>query len=116
MIPDKLKNVLITDEDWAQEYISECVASKNKNQPCRLFIPKKAIIPPNKLEDSSYDFGLEVLNSIFNKLDKSYKDRLLTWSEEKYAESKYNAFRDVLVSLLERELKIDTYTYGYGYN
>ena len=115
-LPQQLKDILETDEEWVQEYVSRCVASKNQKQPCRLFLPKKAIIPPNKLSDGSYDFGLEGLNHIFNRLTKEYKDILLTWSEEKYAENNYNTFRDILISLLERELNLDKLSYGYGYN
>lgn len=115
-LPQQLKDLLETDEEWVQEYVSRCVASKNQKQPCRLFLPKKTIIPPNKLTDGSYDFGLEGLNYIFNKLTQSYKDRLLTWTEEKYAENNYNTFRDILISLLERELTLDKLSYGYGYN
>ena len=81
-----------------------------------MFLPDNTIIPPNKIQDGSYDFGLEVLNRIFNKLNKQYRDTLLTWAEEKYAENNYASFRDILVSFLEKELKLDEYTYGYGYN
>ena len=115
-LPSKLKDVLETDKDWTQEYVSRCVASKNQKQPCRLFLPKQTIIPPKKLEDETYDFGVEVLNRIFNKQDKQYKQTLLTWTEDKYSENNYESFRDILLSLLEKELNIDIYTYGYGYN
>ena len=115
-LPSNLKNILTTDRDWLQEYVSRCVASKNEKNACRLFLPDNTIIPPNKIQDGSYDFGLEVLNRIFNKLNKQYRDTLLTWAEEKYAENNYASFRDILVSFLEKELKLDEYTYGYGYN
>jgi hypothetical protein len=115
-LPSKLKNVLETDEEWLHEYVKNCVATKNNKQACRLFLPKQTIIPPNKIQDGNYDFGVDLVNNIFNKLDKQVKDSLLTWTEEKYAESNYESFRDLLVSLLEKALKIDKYTYGYGYN
>lgn len=116
-LPSNLKDILITDKDWLQEYVSRCVASKNEKNACRLFLPDNTIIPPNKIQDERrFDFGLEVLNHIFNKLDKQYSDTLLTWTEEKYAENNYASFREILVSLLERNLKLDKYTYGYGNN
>lgn len=117
-LPSKLKDLLKTDKEWTQEYVSRCVASKNQKQPCRLFLPKNIIIPPKKLDDGNdnYDFGLVILNNIFKRLDKNYKDTILTWTEEKYAENNYASFRDILVSLLERELKLDKLSYGYGYN
>lgn len=124
-LPTNVKDVLLTDEDWTQEYVSKCVASKNKKEPCRLFLPKKTIIPPNKIDEGSfelgikhirYDFGVEALNKMFDKNYKSYKDRILTWSDEKYAANNYAGLRDILLSLLERELNIDNQTYGYGYN
>lgn len=115
-LPDNLKAVLETDEEWLQEYVERCVASKNEKQPCRLFLPKQTIIPPKKLQDDKYDFGLEFLNNIFNNLNKQHKDTILTMTKEEYAPGKYESFRDILVSLLEKALKLDKYTQGYGYS
>ena len=115
-LPSQLKTVLETDLEWLHEYVERCVASKNQKQACKLFLPKKTIIPPNKLEDGTYDFGLEVLNHIFNKLNIEHKNTLLTWAKEEYSQNNYASFRDLLVSLLEKSLNINKYTYGYGYN
>ena len=115
-LPSKLKDVLQTDEEWTQEYVSRCVASKNQKQPCRLFLPKQTIIPPKKLEDGTYDFGVEVLNRIFNKQDEQHKHTLLTWTEDKYAKNNYASFKELFVSLLEKALDLDIYSYGYGYS
>ena len=115
-LPSQLKDILMTDKEWLQEYVERCVASKNQKQPCHLFLPKNTIIPPNKIDDESYEFGVEVLNRVFNKLDKMYRDRLLTWTEEKYAINNYNSFREILMTVLEKELQLNKYSYGYGYN
>ena len=115
-MPSTLKDMLMTDKEWLQEYVSRCVKSKNTKQPCKLFLPKQAKVPPEELEDGSYDFGIEIINRLFNNLKESHKNTLLTLYSENDGNRNYNILEEALIELLERELKLNTFTSGYRYN
>ena len=110
-VPKILKEVLLEDKEWLQEYMENCVASRKAGKRCELILPSRTKLPPEVTLDNSYeppieiyDFGVEIINKIFNKLNKSYKDRLLTMYSEKDGVKNYNMLRGILTNILEKEL------------
>jgi len=104
-LPLKLKNLLLNDHEWLEEFMNKCMNSKNNGKPCKLFLPKETILPPQQLsEDGEYDFGSEVVNRIFNKQNKSHKEILLTLHSDKNGSKDYTLLKNALEDLLEREI------------
>lgn len=75
---NELKSALLSDIEWLQEFMDNCVRARLQNKSCEFTNPSNLIIPPQLIEDGMYDFGNEVYNKIFNKFDESYKNTLLS--------------------------------------
>jgi len=113
-IPEKLKTILLEDHEWLEEYVDKCVSSKQKRQPCNLFLPKQTKFPPDVVGDPDkpiYDFGVTAINDLFNKQEKTYKDNVLTLYSTKDGVKNYNMLKDEIINLLERE--VPDYNRGY---
>jgi hypothetical protein len=100
----KLQEALATDTEWLQEFMNNCVKSKLEKKQCTFVNPSNLIIPPQILDDETYDFGNTVYNNYFNQLDKSYQNSLLSLSSEKDKEKNYELLEQQLSSLLAKEL------------
>ena len=96
------------EPEWLEEYMNECVKARDSNKPCTLFIPKSAILPPKLLDNGEYDFNSIVLNKIFNRLDKTQQDTLLTL----YNPNNPDMFKNALSKILETFIGYD-YRKGY---
>lgn len=107
-MPHKLKYLLKMDPEWLEEYMNECVKSRDSNKPCTLFIPKSATLPPKLLDNGEYDFNSSVLNKIFNRLDKTQQDTLLTL----YNPNNPDMFKNALSKIIETFIGYD-YRKGY---
>ena len=106
VIPPKLKELLIQDHDWLEDYMNNCVKLRKEGKQCELFIPKRTRLPPVQGTDGKYDFGSEIVNSLFNSLSKSYQDRLLTLYSEKDGVKSYNMLKDTLASILAEKINL----------
>ena len=105
----ELKTVLLSDKDWLQEFMDNCVKSKLTGKKCEFINPSNLIIPPQLIEDGMYDFGNEVYNKIFNKFDESYKTtllRLFTVSPEDGSKN-YTMMENTLSDIVKKELNFD---------
>ena len=105
-IPEKIKNILLDDHEWLEEYIDKCVSSKQKGKPCNLFLPKQTKFPPDVVggqDNPIYDFGVKVINDLFNRQEKTYKDNVLTLYSTKDGVKNYNILKDAIIALLERQ-------------
>jgi hypothetical protein len=103
-IPEKLKNALKVDMEWNTEFMKSCVNARLNNQPCKLTTPSNLIIPPNKISEDKYDFGIAPYNDLFNKFEKSYQDTLLKLYSDKNGVKDYSMLKDTLTNLLEKEV------------
>lgn len=103
-IPNELKEILNMDKQWRDEYIQSCIIAKKERKPCEFFIPRQSKFPPTFLEDGKYDFGSEVVNKLFNSLEKSYQTRLLTLYSDKNGVRNYNMLKTTLADLLTRNM------------
>jgi hypothetical protein len=105
----ELKTALLSDKDWLQEFMDNCVKSKLTGKKCEFINPSNLIIPPQLIEDGMYDFGNEVYNKIFNKFDESYKTTLLTLftvSPEDGSKN-YTMMENTLSDIVKKELNFD---------
>lgn len=106
-LPIQLKELLLQDREWLEDFVNNCVKLRKDKKPCELFLPKQTKFPPELLENEKYDFGSDLVNNLFNKQPKSYQNTLLTLYTEKDGVKNYNTLKETLVKLLERELKFD---------
>jgi len=118
--PIKLKNLLLSDHEWLEEFMNKCMNNKNNGKPCKLFLPKQTTLPPQLLEDGQYEFNSEIINRIFNKQNENLKKIQLTFYSQEDDLDKplvngirpkkingpknYNMLRNALEDLLEKEI------------
>jgi len=107
---EKLRNALLSDRDWLQEFMNSCVKARLENKPCQFMNPSNLIIPPQLLDDETYDFGNPVYNNFFTKLGKGYQKVLLTVFKEKNGVKDYEPFIYQIGTMLAKELN-----FGKGY-
>ena len=67
---NELKTALLSDTEWLQEFMDNCVKARLQSKSCEFTNPSNLIIPPQLIEDGMYDFGNTVYNDIFNKFDE----------------------------------------------
>jgi hypothetical protein len=100
------RKALMDDKDWLLETMKQNVENKTQNKSLIFIKPSNLIIPPQILEDGTYDFGNKTYNDIFNKYDKSYQKTLLTLYTEKNSVRNYDMMIDGLNNLIKQELGI----------
>jgi len=100
------KNALIQDKDWLLDTMNKYVDNRKQNKPLVFVKPNNLIIPPQILDDGTYDFGNKTYNDIFNKYDKTYQNTLLTLYNEKNGVRNYDMMIEGINSLIKQELSI----------
>jgi hypothetical protein len=110
-LPAQYRKTLLSDtnKQWLQDTMDKYVQYKNENKPLEFVMPSNLIIPPKLLEDGKYDFGNDVYNNIFNKLDKSYQKTLLTLYSEKDGKRNYNMMIDTINNIVKQQLGFTNY-------
>jgi hypothetical protein len=106
-VPSKVKDILMEDHDWLEDYMNTCIKLRKENKKCDLFLPKQTQFPPVLGEDGKYDFNSKIVNRLFNRLSKSYQDRLLTLYSVKDGVKSYNMLKDTLTSILAKEIDFE---------
>ena len=106
-LPQDLKNSLLLDHDWLKDFVINCYKSKQSGKQCEFTSPKNLIIPPQIMDDDEYDFGNETYNNMFNKLDKSYQNTLLSLYNNKDGVRTYKILLDALDNILKKQLGFD---------
>lgn len=76
-MPVKLRSALKTNDTWMKEFMFSCVNLRKAKKPCIFITPSELKLPPEKLENDKYDFGIQIYNEVFNKLNQSIKDSYL---------------------------------------
>lgn len=105
-LSEKFKKALSNNSNWMNDFMYSCVNARAENTNCKFITPKNLITPPVLSENGEYNFGEgnEIYNTLFNKLDKSYQNTLLTLYSEKNGVKNYSMFVDTLNKLLAKEL------------
>lgn len=103
-LPSKFKQILTENPEWLNEFMKECVLSREKKEKCKFIQPKNLKIPPTKLENGSYDFGISIYNEVFNKLPDATKKTYLSLYNEVNGIKNYKLLIDALNKLVEKEV------------
>lgn len=105
-LPIKYKKALLTDREWLQETMDQLIQHMKNKTKMEFVSPSNLIIPPQILDNGTYDFGNSVYNNIFNKLDKSYQKTLLTLYTEQNGVKNYKMFLESLAYIIINELDL----------
>jgi len=105
-LPFEYKKALMSEgnRDWLLETMDKYVQYKKENKPVIFVAPSNLIIPPQVQSDGTYNFGNNIYNNIFNKLDKSYLNTLLTLYSEKNGQRNYSMMMDTVNNIVKQEL------------
>ena len=86
-----------------KEFMFKCVNDKRKGKACEVSAPTNLIIPPNKLEDGKYDFGVQIYSDLFNtKLDPQTQNTYLTLFNEKDGVKNYSMLINAMNNLVAK--------------
>jgi len=103
-LPVKFKAAIRPDNEWMKEFMFKCVNAKAKGKACEVIAPSKLIIPPNKLEDGKYDFGVQIYSDLFNtKLDPTTQNTYLTLFNVKDDVKNYDMLIHAMNNLVAKE-------------
>ena len=103
-IPPKFKELLNKDKDWLSDYMNNCIKLRKNRKPCKIILPSQTTFPPVLLENGEYDFNSEIVNKLFNRLEKSYQTTLLTLYSTKDGVKNYDSFKDAIERILAKEV------------
>lgn len=104
VLPIKFKNVLRPENEWMKDFMYKCVNDRQKGKGCEVIAPKNLIIPPNKLENGKYDFGVQIYSDLFNtRLDPSTQNTYLTLFNEKDGIKNYSLLINAMNNLVAKE-------------
>ena len=103
-LPVKFKAVIRPDNEWMKEFMFNCVNAREKGKACEVIAPKNLIVPPNKLENGKYDFGVQIYSDLFNtKLDPSTQNIYLTLFNVRDGVKNYNMLINAMNNLVAKE-------------
>lgn len=105
-LPFEYKKALMSEgnRDWLSETMEKYVEYRKENKPLNFVAPPDLVIPPQVQSDGTYNFGNNIYNNIFNKLDKSYLNTLLTLYSEKNGQRNYNMMIDSMNNIVMQQL------------
>ena len=106
---NELKTALLSDVEWLQEFMDNCVKARLQSKSCEFTNPSNLIIPPQLIDDGMYDFGNKVYNDIFNNFDESYKNTLLSLfsTNPEDGVKNYSMLENTLADIVKKELKFN---------
>jgi hypothetical protein len=86
--------------------MNKCVNKRESGQECDLIIPPNLIIPPRKMENGQYDFGVSIYNKVFNLQDVNLQNTYLTLYNEdpKTKVKSYKMLENALNELVKKEV------------
>jgi hypothetical protein len=109
-LPEKLKTEFKLNIDWMKEFMHKCVNERITHGPswrgCKLTSPPNIVIPPRKMENGQYDFGISIYNKAFSKLPQSTQEMYLTfYREDPVTKLKnYKMFEQAMNELVQQEV------------
>lgn len=113
-LPTALKGEFKINIDWMNVFMHKCVNERinhdDKWNGCRLIAPSNLVIPPRKMLNGQYDFGVSIYNKVFNKLPKSEQERYLTLYKQDQTtyEKNYDMLINAMNLLVEKEVNFGT--------
>jgi len=109
-LPTQLRTTLITDREWLQDFMANCVAARASGQPCKFTGPKNIFLPPEIGPDGKYDFGINIYNQVFETLPEQTKKTYLTFYNEKDGVTNYTMLANAMDDLVAKSVQ-----FGRGY-
>jgi len=106
----ELRNALISDPKWMQEFMTNCVKAKSTGKSCQFTTPPDLIMPPEINLDGTADFGVRIYNDAFNSLSKDSQKIYFTFYSEKDGIKNYNMFVNAMNELVAKKVN-----FGKGY-
>lgn len=106
-MPLKLKTLLLTDHEWLEDFMFNCVKNRANSKPCEFSAPKDLKVPPVQLANGSQDFGVKIYNELYEKLPASTKETYLTLYNEKDGVKNYGMLINALNNLVKKEVDFD---------
>jgi hypothetical protein len=107
-LPPKMKTEFKVNIDWMKDFMHKCVNDRNKEfgKGCTLSTPPNLIIPPKKMDNGQYDFGVSIYNKTFNSQPKTLQNTYLTlYKEDPVSKEKdYKMLENALNQLVEKEV------------
>jgi hypothetical protein len=89
-LSSELRNALISDPKWMQEFMTNCVKARSTGKSCQFTTPPDLIIPPEINLDGTADFGVRIYNDAYKQLSKDLQKTYLTFYIEKDGVKNYN--------------------------
>jgi hypothetical protein len=106
-LPLQYKKALMEDREWLLETMNNYIENKRQKKKLVFVNPSNLIIPPQILDNGSYDFGNQTYNNIFNKYDKSYQNTLLSLYKEENGNKNYDMMINGLNNIVQQELGVN---------
>jgi hypothetical protein len=109
-LPEKLKTEFKLNIDWMKQFMNKCVNERITHGPswngCRLTTPPNIVIPPRKMENGRYDFGISIYNKAFSTLPQATQDMYLTFYKEDPSSKvkNYNMLEEAMNDLVQKEV------------
>ena len=107
-LPSKLKSEFKLNIEWMKDFMYKCVNERSKKygEACHLTTPPNIIIPPKKMENGQYDFGVTIYNKAFNSQPQSLQNTYLTLYKEdpNTKQRDYKILEEALNNLVEKEV------------
>jgi hypothetical protein len=112
----KLKAEFKVNIEWMKDFMNKCVNNRESGKACDLTTPPNLVLPPRKMENGQYDFGVSIYNKAFNSLPQSLQNTYLTlYKEDPQTKVKnYKMLEDAMNELVKREVNFGS-TYFKGF-
>lgn len=102
-LPSKFKSALRPNNDWMKDFMHKCVNARANGKACEVTSPKDLKLPPTKLENGQYDFGVQIYSDLFNKLAVPVQDNYLKLFSEKNGVKNYDMLENTMNALVSKE-------------
>ena len=106
-LPSSLRTALITDREWMQDFMDNCVAARSTGQPCTFTTPKNLILPPEIGPDGKSNFGINIYNQAFDSLPEPEKKIYLTFYTEQNGITNYNMLANAMNDLVAKSVQFN---------
>ena len=106
-LPSKLRVALITDREWMQNFMNNCVTSRSSGQACKFTPPDSLILPPEVGPDGKVNFGINIYNQAFESLSEPEKKTYLTFYNEQNGVANYTMLVNAMNDLVAKSVQFD---------
>jgi hypothetical protein len=106
-LPSPLRVALITDRQWMQDFMANCVSARASGQACTFTTPSTLILPPEIGPDGKANFGVNIYNQAFDALSESEKKTYLTFYNEQNGTTNYGMLANAMNDLVAKSVQFN---------